>query len=74
MTTTKKAIETKADSEENLLTLVFLYNEFFKEMAELDVSSYKGNYIVEEFRIDYNRDHFIRDKFFKHMDFFDENT
>jgi magnesium-protoporphyrin IX monomethyl ester (oxidative) cyclase len=76
MTTTKKAIETKADSEENLLTPRF-YTTNFKEMAELDVSSNikEIEAIVEEFRIDYNRDHFIRDKeFLNTWDFFDEKT
>ena len=38
MTSTKKIIENKADSEENLLTPRF-YTTNFKEMAELDVSS-----------------------------------
>jgi magnesium-protoporphyrin IX monomethyl ester (oxidative) cyclase len=76
MTTTKKTIETKADSEENLLTPRF-YTTNFKEMAELDVSSNikEIEAIVEEFRIDYNRDHFIRDKeFLNTWDFFDEKT
>jgi magnesium-protoporphyrin IX monomethyl ester (oxidative) cyclase len=76
MTTTKKAIETKADFEENLLTPRF-YTTNFKEMAELDVSSNikEIEAIVEEFRIDYNRDHFIRDKeFLNTWDFFDEKT
>jgi magnesium-protoporphyrin IX monomethyl ester (oxidative) cyclase len=76
MTTTKKAIETKADSEENLLTPRF-YTTNFKEMAELDVSSNVKEIeaIVEEFRVDYNRDHFIRDKeFLNTWDFFDEKT
>ena len=80
MTTTKKTIENnkevKADSEENLLTPRF-YTTNFKEMAELDVSSNVKEIeaIVEEFRIDYNRDHFIRDKeFLNTWDFFDEKT
>ena len=76
MTTTKKTIENKADSEENLLTPRF-YTTNFKEMADLDVSSNikEIEAIVEEFRIDYNRDHFIRDKeFLNTWDFFDEKT
>jgi magnesium-protoporphyrin IX monomethyl ester (oxidative) cyclase len=76
MTTTKKTIENKAESEENLLTPRF-YTTNFKEMAELDVSSNikEIEAIVEEFRIDYNRDHFIRDKeFLNTWDFFDEKT
>ena len=76
MTTTKKTIESKEASKENLLTPRF-YTTDFKEMAELDVSSNLKEIeaIVEEFRIDYNRDHFIRDKeFLNTWDFFDEKT
>ena len=76
MSTTKKTTISKADSEENLLTPRF-YTTNFKEMAELDVSSNVKEIeaIVEEFRIDYNRDHFIRDKeFLNTWDFFDEKT
>ena len=75
-TTTKKTIETKEGGKETLLTPRF-YTTNFKEMASLDISS---NYeeikcIVEEFRIDYNRDHFIRDKeFLNTWDFFDDKT
>ena len=46
-------------------------------MSELDVSSNEQEIkaIVEEFRIDYNRDHFIRDKeFLTTWDAFDEDT
>jgi magnesium-protoporphyrin IX monomethyl ester (oxidative) cyclase len=73
---TKKSIETKSDSEETLLTPRF-YTTNFQEMSELDVSSNLAEIesIVEEFRIDYNRDHFIRDKeFLTTWDFFDEKT
>jgi len=76
MTTTKKTIETKEGSEETLLTPRF-YTTDFKEMAELDISSNitEIEAIVEEFRIDYNRDHFIRDKeFLNTWDFFDDKT
>ena len=76
MTTTKKTIESKEASKETLLTPRF-YTTDFKEMAELDVSSNLKEIeaIVEEFRIDYNRDHFIRDKeFLNTWDFFDEKT
>jgi magnesium-protoporphyrin IX monomethyl ester (oxidative) cyclase len=76
MTTTKKTIESKDASKETLLTPRF-YTTDFKEMAELDVSSNLKEIeaIVEEFRIDYNRDHFIRDKeFLNTWDFFDEKT
>jgi magnesium-protoporphyrin IX monomethyl ester (oxidative) cyclase len=74
--TTKKIIETKTESKENLLTPRF-YTTNFKEISELDISSNTAEIeaIVEEFRIDYNRDHFIRDKeFLNTWDFFDEKT
>lgn len=73
---TKKNIETKDDSQETLLTPRF-YTTDFQEMSQLDVSSNLAEIesIVEEFRIDYNRDHFIRDKeFLTTWDFFDEKT
>jgi len=76
VTTTKKVIETKTESKENLLTPRF-YTTNFKEISELDITSNKEEIeaIVEEFRIDYNRDHFIRDKeFLNTWDFFDEKT
>jgi magnesium-protoporphyrin IX monomethyl ester (oxidative) cyclase len=74
--TSKKIIETKSNSKETLLTPRF-YTTNFKEISELDISSNKEEIeaIVEEFRIDYNRDHFIRDKeFLTSWDFFDEKT
>ena len=76
MTTTKKIIDSKESSKETLLTPRF-YTTNFKEMAELDISSNVSEIqaIVEEFRVDYNRDHFIRDKeFLNTWDFFDEKT
>jgi magnesium-protoporphyrin IX monomethyl ester (oxidative) cyclase len=75
-TSTKKTITTKEEVKENLLTPRF-YTTNFKEIAELDISSNKKEIecVVEEFRIDYNRDHFIRDKeFLNTWDFFDETT
>lgn len=74
--TTKKSIETKSNSKETLLTPRF-YTTNFKEMCELDISSNLAEIesIIEEFRIDYNRDHFIRDKeFLTTWDEFDEKT
>lgn len=74
--TAKKSIETKAASKETLLTPRF-YTTNFKEMCELDISSNLEEIesIIEEFRIDYNRDHFIRDKeFLTTWDQFDEKT
>ena len=76
MTTTKKTIESKDAGNETLLTPRF-YTTNFKEMAELDISSNVKEIetIIEEFRVDYNRDHFIRDKeFLNTWDFFDEKT
>jgi magnesium-protoporphyrin IX monomethyl ester (oxidative) cyclase len=73
---TKKIIETKSDSKETLLTPRF-YTTNFQEISQLDISSNREEIesIVEEFRIDYNRDHFIRDKeFLATWDFFDEKT
>lgn len=73
---TKKVIETKVQAQETILTPRF-YTTNFKEICQLDVSS---NFTeleasIEEFRIDYNRDHFIRDKeFLKSWDHFDEKT
>jgi magnesium-protoporphyrin IX monomethyl ester (oxidative) cyclase len=73
---TKKIIETKSDSKESLLTPRF-YTTNFQEISQLDITSNVEEIesIVEEFRIDYNRDHFIRDKeFLASWDFFDEKT
>jgi magnesium-protoporphyrin IX monomethyl ester (oxidative) cyclase len=74
--TTKKTIENKPGAKETLLTPRF-YTTNFKELSALDISSNREEIeaIVEEFRIDYNRDHFIRDKeFLNTWDFFDEKT
>jgi magnesium-protoporphyrin IX monomethyl ester (oxidative) cyclase len=76
ITTTKKVIDNKSLSKETLLTPRF-YTTNFKELSELDVSSNLEEIeaIVEEFRIDYNRDHFIRDKeFLNTWDTFDART
>ena len=73
---TKKTIESKTSSKETLLTPRF-YTTDFQALSQLDISSnvQEIEAIVEEFRIDYNRDHFIRDKeFLKTWDFFDERT
>ena len=76
VTTTKKSTQTKEEFKETLLTPRF-YTTDFKEMSTLDISSNEEEIkaIVEEFRVDYNRDHFIRDKeFLNTWDFFDEKT
>uniref|UniRef100_A0A1G4NTV5 Magnesium-protoporphyrin IX monomethyl ester [oxidative] cyclase n=1 Tax=Helminthocladia australis TaxID=260093 RepID=A0A1G4NTV5_9FLOR len=51
--------------KETLLTPRF-YTTDFNEMASLDISknAYEFEAILEEFRIDYNRQHFIRDEEF----------
>ena len=74
--TTKKIIDSKGAGKETLLTPRF-YTTNFQEICELDVSENIDELksIIEEFRIDYNRDHFIRDKeFMNSWDFFDEKT
>jgi magnesium-protoporphyrin IX monomethyl ester (oxidative) cyclase len=71
-----KTNQSKNPAKETLLTPRF-YTTNFKEIAELDISSNKEEIeaIVEEFRIDYNRDHFIRDKeFLNSWDSFDSAT
>jgi magnesium-protoporphyrin IX monomethyl ester (oxidative) cyclase len=73
---TKKIIETKTGSQETLLTPRF-YTTDFEEICQLDISSNieEIKAIVDEFRIDYNRDHFIRDKeFLTKSNLFDEKT
>lgn len=75
-TTVTNVIESKSIPKETLLTPRF-YTTDFKEISELDISSNLAEIqsIVEEFRVDYNRDHFIRDKeFLNTWDFFDEKT
>lgn len=61
----KAKITTKAPSEESLLTPRF-YTTDFEEMANLDISSNQAEIeaINEEFRLDFNQHHFIRDKEF----------
>lgn len=76
VSTTKKIVEGKQAFKETLLTPRF-YTTNFEEISKLDISSNieEIQAIVDEFRIDYNRDHFIRDKeFLATWDFFDEKT
>jgi magnesium-protoporphyrin IX monomethyl ester (oxidative) cyclase len=65
MITTKKISEAKNLAKETLLTPRF-YTTNFEEIARLNIASNINEIeaIVEEFRMDYNRDHFIRDKEF----------
>lgn len=53
---------TLPETKETLLTPRF-YTTDFEEMSSLDISLNKNEFeaILEEFRIDYNRQHFIRD-------------
>ena len=76
VSTTQRTLETKKGGEETLLTPRF-YTTDFQEICQLDISSNieEIKSVVEEFRIDYNRDHFIRDKeFLNTWDFFDTKT
>ena len=76
VSTAKKTIETKENAQETLLTPRF-YTTDFEEISKLDISSNVDEIqaIVDEFRLDYNRDHFIRDKeFLTTWDFFDTKT
>lgn len=73
---TKQRIETKTGTQESLLTPRF-YTTNFQEICTLDISSNieEIKSIIEEFRIDYNRDHFLRDQeFVKNWDVFDKKT
>lgn len=72
----KSVVSTKAPSAETLLTPRF-YTTDFEEMANIDVSSNieEIEAINEEFRVDYNQHHFIRDKeFAQSWKHFDEKT
>jgi len=56
----------KAPAKETLLTPRF-YTTDFEEMAQMDISPNEDELlaILEEFRTDYNRHHFVRDEEFK---------
>jgi magnesium-protoporphyrin IX monomethyl ester (oxidative) cyclase len=72
----KSVVATKTPSAETLLTPRF-YTTDFEEMASVDVSSNLEEIeaINEEFRLDYNQHHFIRDKeFAQSWKHFDEKT
>ena len=76
ITTISKTVESKKGAKETLLTPRF-YTTDFQEISKLDIHSNieEIQSIVEEFRLDYNRDHFIRDKeFLNTWDFFDTTT
>ena len=56
----------KSPAEETILTPRF-YTTDFDEMAKMDISVNEDELraILEEFRVDYNRHHFVRDEQFK---------
>ena len=56
----------KAPAKETILTPRF-YTTDFEEMAQMDISANEDELkaILEEFRVDYNRHHFVRDEEFK---------
>uniref|UniRef100_A0A7S3A9C9 magnesium-protoporphyrin IX monomethyl ester (oxidative) cyclase n=1 Tax=Rhodosorus marinus TaxID=101924 RepID=A0A7S3A9C9_9RHOD len=64
--TPQKQIQNKLPAKESLLTPRF-YTTDFKEMALMDISLNKQEFeaILEEFRVDYNKNHFIRDEEFQ---------
>ena len=66
MQTTIKSKTANQLTQETLLTPRF-YTTDFNEMAQLDISSNQEEFeaLLEEFRADYNRQHFIRDKEFE---------
>ena len=66
MQTTIKPKTSNQITQETLLTPRF-YTTDFDEMAQLNISSNKEEFeaLLEEFRADYNRQHFIRDKEFE---------
>uniref|UniRef100_A0A1G4NYQ8 Magnesium-protoporphyrin IX monomethyl ester [oxidative] cyclase n=1 Tax=Yamadaella caenomyce TaxID=259029 RepID=A0A1G4NYQ8_9FLOR len=61
----QSTINSNGSQKETLLTPRF-YTTNFQEMADLDISRNTGEFeaILEEFRADYNRQHFIRDEEF----------
>lgn len=74
--TNQTEIKTKNPSQETLLTPRF-YTTDFEAMSKIDVSSNleEVQAILDEFRSDYNQQHFIRDKeFIVNWDMFDERT
>lgn len=59
------SLEKKIGTKETLLTPRF-YTTDFKHISQLNIKNNEDEIkaIIEEFRVDYNRDHFIRDKEF----------
>jgi magnesium-protoporphyrin IX monomethyl ester (oxidative) cyclase len=72
----QKVLAEKTPAKETLLTPRF-YTTNFQELASLNIESNRAEIeaIVEEFRVDYNRDHFLRDQeFLQSWEKFDEKT
>ena len=72
----KQELENKRSTKETLLTPRF-YTTNFDEMAKMDISINQQEFeaILEEFRVDYNKNHFIRDEEFnKSWNNLDEKT
>nr|YP_010336613.1 Magnesium-protoporphyrin IX monomethyl ester oxidative cyclase [Rhodospora sordida]UNJ15019.1 Magnesium-protoporphyrin IX monomethyl ester oxidative cyclase [Rhodospora sordida] len=63
--TPPKQIPNRQPTKESILTPRF-YTTNFEEMALMDISINRKEFeaILEEFRVDYNKDHFIRDEEF----------
>lgn len=68
MTISTNSIEKKTGAKETLLTPRF-YTTNFEQICKLDIKENEDEIkaIIEEFRMDYNRDHFIRDKEFNNL-------
>jgi magnesium-protoporphyrin IX monomethyl ester (oxidative) cyclase len=68
MTLSSNSLEKKLSTKETLLTPRF-YTTNFNEICQLNVKENESEIkaIIEEFRLDYNRDHFIRDKEFNNL-------
>lgn len=68
MTVSTSSIEKKTGAKETLLTPRF-YTTNFEQICKLDIKENEDEIraIIEEFRMDYNRDHFIRDKEFNNL-------
>jgi len=76
MNTNISKLDTKNPTQETLLTPRF-YTTDFDEMKNLDISSNSEEIvaILEEFRVDYNKQHFVRDnEFLQSWSKFDDKT
>ncbi|MEM9770249.1 MAG: magnesium-protoporphyrin IX monomethyl ester (oxidative) cyclase [Cyanobacteria bacterium P01_D01_bin.73] len=64
-TVTSSTVEAKMPAKDTILTPRF-YTTDFEAMAEMDISINEDELkaIIEEFRVDYNRHHFVRDEEF----------